>query len=127
MIVRLPGAYETRLGSGGRGLSFGQAQRIAIARALYGAPALLVFDEANAHLDAEGENCLIEALVALKRRHATVLIAAHRTSVLLHADKLLLLADGRIELFGPRDEVMHRLQAARHEDVGRPSQTAQAT
>jgi ATP-binding cassette subfamily C exporter for protease/lipase len=111
MILRLPQGYDTELAMGGRGLSAGQAQRVALARALYGQPSILILDEPNAHLDAEGEARLLETLAEVKRRGGTVLIVAHRTGVLAALDKLVVLRDGRLELFGPRDAVLQRMRA----------------
>jgi PrtD family type I secretion system ABC transporter len=109
MILRLEDGYDTVLGWGGRGLSAGQAQRIAMARALFGEPRLLMLDEPNAHLDTDGESLLIETLRRQKAREVTVLIVAHRSGVLAAVDRLMVLRDGRIEMFGPRDEVLARL------------------
>jgi PrtD family type I secretion system ABC transporter len=115
MILRLPAGYDTAIGWGGRGLAAGHAQRIAFARALYDEPKLLVLDEPNAHLDAEGEAALTAALSEMKRRGVAVVIVAHRVSVLSVVDKLLLMRDGRLELFGPRDEVVKRMTPAPQE------------
>ena len=112
LILRMPHAYDTKLGLGGSGVSPGQAQRIALARALFRNPPLLVLDEPNAHLDAEGENALIEALKAAKARGAAILVVAHRAGVLGIADRLVVLRDGRVETQGPREEVTRRLAAA---------------
>jgi ATP-binding cassette subfamily C protein len=106
LILRLPMGYDTPLGMGGRGLSAGQAQRIGLARALYGEPRIVVLDEPNAHLDAEGEAALVRALDSLKSRGATVLVIAHRTGVLGAADKLIFLRNGVVEMAGPRDDVV---------------------
>ena len=111
MILRLPKGYDSMLGMGGRGLSSGQSQRIAFARAIYGEPAMIVLDEPNAHLDAEGEGALMRTLLDLKARGAAVLLVAHRTGILNAADKMVVIRDGVIEMFGPRDEVVARLQA----------------
>ncbi len=121
MILRLPKGYDSTLGIGGRGLSSGQAQRIAFARAIYGEPAMIVLDEPNAHLDAEGEGALIRTLMTLKKRGAAVLLVAHRTGVLNAADKLVVLREGMLEMFGPRDEVAARLQAADKGSRPRPT------
>ena len=85
----------------------------AFARALYGDPAMLLLDEPNAHLDMEGEAQLVVTLNALKARGATVLIVAHRTGVLAAVDKLMVLREGRLDLFGPRDAVIAQLNAPR--------------
>lgn len=113
MIVRLPNGYDTVLGWGGAGLSAGQAQRVALARGMFGEPSLLVLDEPNAHLDADGETELLKGLVQLKKEGVTVVIVAHRTSVLATIDQLMVLRDGRIEMAGPRDEVTQALAARR--------------
>lgn len=110
MILRLPNGYDTMLGWGGRGLSAGQAQRIGLARALYGEPRILLLDEPNAHLDAEGEAQLLKTIAEAKAREATIVIVAHRMSVLSVSDKIMVLRDGTIEAFGPRDEIIARMQ-----------------
>lgn len=109
LILGLPNGYNSMLGWSGRGLSAGQAQRIGLARALYGDPPIVLLDEPNAHLDAAGEGQLVETLVALKARKAGVLIVAHRLGVLAAVDKILVLRDGRIEAFGARDEIIARV------------------
>jgi ATP-binding cassette subfamily C protein len=110
MILRLPNGYDTMLGWEGQGLSAGQAQRIALARALFRDPPVLLFDEPNAHLDAEGEAQLLQTIAAAKARGAATAIIAHRMSVLSVSDKILVMRDGRVEAFGARDEVIARLQ-----------------
>ena len=112
LILSLPNGYDSMLGWGGRGLSAGQAQRIGLARALYGDPPIVLLDEPNAHLDATGEAQLLETLNALKKRQAGVMIVAHRMGVLSACDKILLLRDGQIEAFGARDEILARLRNA---------------
>ncbi|EJL21089.1 type I secretion system ABC transporter, PrtD family [Caulobacter sp. AP07] len=112
LILRLPKGYDTLLGAGGRGLSAGQAQRVALARALYGAPTLLILDEPNSALDADGEQALNQAILAAKSRGAAVMIVAHRTGILNIADRLLVLRDGQLERIGPRAEVIAQMAAA---------------
>ena len=109
LVLRMPQGYDTRLGPMGAGLSAGQAQRIAIARALYGDPTVIIFDEPNAFLDSEGEAALLDALAKAKARRATILVIAHRKSILGAADRLLVLEGGKPKLLGPAREVVARL------------------
>jgi PrtD family type I secretion system ABC transporter len=109
LILQLPNGYDTRLGLGGAGLSAGQAQRIAFARALYGAPQILLLDEPNAFLDADGETSLVRAIAAARGRGATVVVIAHRRGVLEAADRLLVMEAGRPKMIGPAREVVARL------------------
>lgn len=113
MILGLPRGYETMLEWGGTGLSMGQAQRIALARALFRDPALLILDEPNAHLDSDGEARLIDALRQAKARGAAIMVTAHRTSLLAPADRILVLDRGRMRMNGPRDKVLNALTATR--------------
>ncbi len=109
MILTLPRGYDTEVGANGRGLSAGQAQRVALARALYGNPVLIALDEPNAHLDQDGENALLQALKSASARGACSVVVAHRTGFMSIATKLLVVTDGRIEAFGPRDQILARL------------------
>ena len=109
LILRLPEGYDTQLGPNGNGLSAGQSQRIALARALYDDPAVLIFDEPNAFLDSEGEAALLRTIAELRERRATVLLVAHRKSVLGSADRLLVLEGGRPKILGPAQDVVVRL------------------
>jgi ATP-binding cassette subfamily C protein len=108
LIQRLPQGYDTVVGAQGHALSGGQRQRIALARAFYGKPKVVVLDEPNASLDSEGEQALI---AALKQAHAsgiTCVVITQRTSVMPALTRLMLLREGRIEAFGPRDEVLQK-------------------
>ncbi|MFZ2029243.1 MAG: type I secretion system permease/ATPase [Vitreimonas sp.] len=109
MILSLSKGYDTEVGFGGRGLSVGQAQRVALARAFYRNPSFFALDEPNAHLDNDGERALVAALDGARRRGAAVLVVAHSSSLVAIVDKLLVVRDGRIEAFGPRDQVAARL------------------
>jgi ATP-binding cassette subfamily C protein len=125
LILRLPAAYQTRLGPGGRGLSAGQGQRVAMARALYGEPALFVLDEPNSHLDGHGEVQLIETLVAARSRGAAIVVIAHRAGVLNIADRLLALRDGVIANYGTREDVVRELADQRKlQNASSPSVSA---
>ena len=112
LILGLPKGYETPIGAGGVPLSGGQRQRVGLARALFGDPSLLILDEAAAHLDLEGETALQNAIKSLKERNATVILIAHRPSLVRHMDKLLVLQKGRMSQFGPRDEVLEKIAPA---------------
>ena len=106
MILRLPQGYETEIGEGGATLSGGQRQRIALARALYGDPALLVLDEPNASLDDAGDAALVAALEELKREKRTVFVVTHRVNLLSKVDAVAVLAEGKVVAYGPRDVVL---------------------
>ncbi|MFO1320695.1 MAG: type I secretion system permease/ATPase [Burkholderiales bacterium] len=106
LVVRLPRGYMTKVSDGHSGLSGGQKQRIALARALFGDPRIVVLDEPNSNLDAEGESMLQNVLNELKSRGVTTFVIAHRPSVLQNVDRILVLKDGLIERFAPRNEVM---------------------
>ena len=106
MILRLPEGYNTRIGHGLPPLSGGQVQRIGLARALYGSPSLVVMDEPNSNLDATGDESLSRAISALRETGAAVVVMAHRPSALAAVNKVMLMHEGRVVQFGPKDEVL---------------------
>jgi len=106
LIGRLPFGYETDLGDGNHNLSGGQRQRVALARAVFGNPKLLVLDEPNSNLDAAGEEALVQAIETAKRRGMTVVLIAHRPSLMRVVDKVLVLVGGTVDRFGPKDEIV---------------------
>jgi PrtD family type I secretion system ABC transporter len=109
LILRLPDGYETRIGEGGAALSAGQRQRVALARALFGDPFLVVLDEPNSNLDAEGDEALTQAILGARKRGAIVVVVAHRPSALQGVDQVLAMANGRVQGFGPKEEVLRKV------------------
>jgi ATP-binding cassette subfamily C protein EexD len=110
LILRLPEGYDTVIGADGGVLSGGQRQRIGLARALYGNPVLVVLDEPNSNLDDQGEQALGLALQQLKENRATVIVVTHRSNILSRVDKLLILEDGALAVYGSKDQVIAHLQ-----------------
>ena len=111
MILRFPGGYDTEIGEAGSTLSAGQRQRIGLARAMYDNPAFIVLDEPNANLDDAGDQALVRAVDDLKKQGKTVVLISHRPYIVKVADLLLILRDGRIVHFGPRDAVLAELRS----------------
>jgi PrtD family type I secretion system ABC transporter len=108
-IMNLPKGYDMPIGASGNALSGGERQRIALARAVYGGPRFILLDEPNSNLDAEGEKALQRAIDILKTCGTTVIVVAHRPSILRHIDKILVMQDGMVRMIGPRDEVLARV------------------
>lgn len=109
MILQLPEGYDTVIGSDGVNLSGGQRQRIGLARAIYGNPRLIVLDEPNSNLDEVGEKALSIAIQQLKATGATIFVITHRTSILTQLDRLLVMNNGTLSMYGPREQVMTEL------------------
>lgn len=112
LILQLPKGYDTDIGADGGILSGGQKQRIGLARAFYGDPKILILDEPNANLDSFGEAALSLALTRAKEQKITTIIISHRTSILSAADKILAVKDGAVAMFGPKEEVLEKLNQA---------------
>ncbi|HEY4253311.1 MAG TPA: type I secretion system permease/ATPase [Roseomonas sp.] len=120
MILRLPHGYDTDIGEGGQHLSGGQRQLLGLARAVYGNPKLVVLDEPNSNLDGDSEAALIRGLGELKAQGCTVVLVSHRPSLVQGVDKVLVLKDGAVEMFGPRAEVLKKLMQPRPADAPTP-------
>ncbi|MDD4505236.1 MAG: type I secretion system permease/ATPase [Sulfurospirillaceae bacterium] len=110
MILRLPEGYDTIIGVGGATLSGGQRQRVGLARALYGNPVLVVLDEPNSNLDDVGEAALVEAIKLLKAKGTTVILITHRPNILQVTNKLALMQQGLLQMYGNTNEVLQKLQ-----------------
>lgn len=111
MIINLRDGYQTQIGEAGAILSSGQRQRIALARALYGNPFLVVLDEPNSNLDSDGNNALISSVLKVRERGGIVAVISHQPSILAALDFVLIIREGRAVAFGPRDEIMEKLDA----------------
>ncbi len=109
LILRLPRGYETEVGPDGQYLSGGQRQRVALARAIYGPPRVIILDEPNSNLDGEGDAALEKAVRALRECGTTMVLITHKINLVKAADKVLMLRDGQVEKFGPRDAVLGQM------------------
>ncbi|HHX8441426.1 TPA: type I secretion system permease/ATPase [Vibrio diabolicus] len=119
LILKKNKGYDFVIGENGRGLSGGERQRIALARAVYGDPPIVIFDEANANLDGEGEAAYQRLIAHLKAQGSTIIVIAHNPSTLRQMDRLLYLAEGRVKLYGAKDEVLKRLMGEERTDIPR--------
>jgi len=126
MIVKLADGYDTQIGDSGATLSAGQRQRVALARALYGDPFLVVLDEPNSNLDTEGDKALTRAIVGVRKRGGIVIVIAHRRSALAGVDQVMAMAQGRMQMMGPRDEVLAKLAEKNKKPQQEPSAPALA-
>lgn len=126
LVLKLPRGYDTEIGIGGQHLSGGQRQRIALARAVYGLPAVVVLDEPNSNLDGDGELALAETLRLLKEQGKTVILITHKMQLVQNVDKVLLMRDGLVEAFGPQQEVLGRLMGPQLVPGDQPSAPAGA-
>lgn len=124
MILTMPNGYDTQIGMAGGVLSGGQRQRIGLARAMYGNPKLVVLDEPNASLDAEGEASLLRAMAYLKQTGVTTVVITHKINLLANVDKLLVMQNGTVAMFGPRDAVLQKLMESQQQAI--QAQTAAA-
>ena len=113
LILQLPSGYDTNIGAGGQALSGGQRQRLALARALYKSPKVIVLDEPNSNLDAAGEKALADCIIAAKNNGATVIVISHRPALLASTDKIAVLNQGALVKFGERDQVLSELGGGR--------------
>ena len=108
MILKLPNGYETRIGQDGDALSSGQRQRIGLARAFFGRPFLIVLDEPSANLDTEGEDALTHAIRGVRNRGGVIIVVTHRPSAIAALDFVAMMTDGKMQYFGPKDDVLRR-------------------
>jgi ABC-type protease/lipase transport system fused ATPase/permease subunit len=109
MIQLFTDGYNTKIGDGGQALSGGQRQRIGLARAVYRLPSLIVLDEPNANLDAQGEQALLGAIEYLKQQNKTLILITHKTNVLSAVDYIIVMNAGQVQTAGPRDQVLEAL------------------
>jgi ATP-binding cassette subfamily C exporter for protease/lipase len=118
-IAQLPQQYDTQIGDDGAFLSGGQRQRVALARAIYGNPKFVILDEPNSSLDEQGELALNQTLAYLKSQKTTLVVISHRTQILALMDYMLLLVEGNVSAFGPKDEVLKQLAQASQKAAGK--------
>ena len=121
LILAFPKGYDTHIGSGGVVLSGGQKQRVGLARALYGKPKIIILDEPNSNLDEAGEAALLSACRQLKQQGSTIIVVSHKTSMLASVDKILMLKNGQLAMFGPRAAVFQKLMEAQQQQASQQS------
>ena len=109
LIVTLPQGYDTPVGEQGAALSAGQAQRVALARAVYRNPFLVVLDEPNSNLDSEGDEALTRAILGVRERKGIIIVVTHRPSAIAGVDQVLVMSKGRMQAFGPKDEIIPKV------------------
>jgi ATP-binding cassette subfamily C protein len=109
LIVTLPQGYDTPVGEQGTALSAGQAQRVALARAVYRNPFLVVLDEPNSNLDSEGDEALTRAILGVRERKGIIIVVTHRPSAIAGVDQVLVMNNGRMQTFGPKDEILPKV------------------
>jgi ATP-binding cassette subfamily C protein/ATP-binding cassette subfamily C protein EexD len=127
MILRLPKGYDTEIGDGGQHLSGGQRQQVGLARAMFGNPKFIVLDEPNSNLDGDSEAALLDALRELRERGVTVVLVSHRPVLVQGVEKVLLMRDGAVEMFGPRAEVLKKImKPAQPTPIPAPAKPAEA-
>ncbi|SFU34928.1 ATP-binding cassette, subfamily C, exporter for protease/lipase [Xenorhabdus koppenhoeferi] len=126
LVLNLEQGYDTLIGAGGMGLSGGQKQRIGLARALYGNPSLVVLDEPNSNLDDMGEKALSHAITQLREQGKTVIVVTHRPALLSQTNKILLLVQGKMKLFGPSQQVMAALSQSQAQASSQPQSPLKA-
>jgi PrtD family type I secretion system ABC transporter len=126
LVLRLPQGYDTPVGDGGAVLSGGYRQRLGLARAVFGDPRLVVLDEPSSNLDQDGDAALLNCISALKQQGVTVVVVSHRPSTIGVADKVLVLRDGAVDMFGSRNDVMAQLTEATRRPAALQSQSVRA-
>lgn len=126
MIQKLPNGYDTEVGDGGQSLSGGQRQRLGLARALYKMPKLIVLDEPNASLDSNGEEALVAAIGRAKEAKSTVILITHKANLLSIADKILVMNDGAVQMFGPKEAVLEKLMGPKVVHTAQPAEPSLA-
>ena len=127
LILGLPEGYESNIGDGGAALSAGQRQRIALARALYRQPFIVVLDEPNSNLDSQGEEALVEAILSVRRRRGIVVVVTHRPTALAGVDMVAVIIAGKLQAFGQKEDVMQRMTRQGQQQTSEARQAVRET